>query len=76
MFWIPVLCSLIVVQLLTHLKYIAQYDLCDSGVYSREIINMLFICQVSWLVENFIIWIFLDTIDVIYVRLCMMVSSH
>ena len=51
----------------------AQYDLCFSGVYSREIIDMLFVGQVSGLVENFYIVIYLDTINVINVKLCMMV---
>ena len=31
----------------------AQYDLCDSGVYSREIFNMFLVVQVSGLVQNF-----------------------
>ena len=31
----------------------AQYDLFDSGVYSREIMNMFLVGQVSRLVENF-----------------------
>ena len=54
-------------------KVYAQYDLCDSVVYSREIINMIFVSQVSWLVENFYVGIFLDTINVINVKLCRMV---
>ena len=29
-----------------------QYHLCDSGVYSREIVNMFFCSQVFRLVEN------------------------
>ena len=33
-------------------KVYAQYDLCDCGVYSREIVNMFFVGQVSGLVEN------------------------
>ena len=41
----------------------AQYGVCDSGVYSREIINMLLVCQVSGLVENFNIGIFSDILD-------------
>ena len=40
----------------------AQYGFCDSVVYSREIINMFFINQVSGLVENFNIGIYSDTI--------------
>ena len=51
----------------------AQYDLCDSGVYSGEIINMFFIGQVSGLVKNFNIGIYPDTINVINVKLCMMI---
>ena len=50
-----------------------QYDLSDSDVYSREIINMLLVGQVSGLVENFNIGIFSDTINMINVKLCFMV---
>ena len=50
----------------------AQYD-CVTGVYSREIINMFFVSQVSGLVESFDTGIFSDTINVINVKLCMMV---
>ena len=38
-------------------------------MYSREIINMFFVVQVSGLVENFNIGLFSDTMDVINVRL-------
>ena len=44
-----------------------------TGVYSREIIYMFFMGQVSGLVENFNIGIYSDTINVINVKLCMMV---
>ena len=47
--------------------------ICVTNVYSEEIINMFFISQVSWLVKNFNIEIYSDTISVINVRLCMMV---
>ena len=43
-----------------------------SGVYSREIIPMFLVAQVSGLVENFNIRGFLDIINMIYVKLCMM----
>ena len=72
-FWILVLCSLNAVWLLHTLKDYAQYDLYYSGVYSIEMINMLFVGQVSGLVENFNIVIYLDTINVINVKLCVMV---
>ena len=42
-------------------------------MYSREIINMLFMCQVTGLVRNFNIGIYSDTTNVINVKLCMMV---
>ena len=38
------------------------YHLLDSGVYSREIMNIVFVGQVSGLVENFNIGIDTDTI--------------
>ena len=41
-----------------HFKDYAQYNLCDSGVHSREIISMFFIGQVSGLVENFFVGLF------------------
>ena len=37
------------------------------------VIYMVLVSQVSWLVENFNIGIFSDTINVINVKLCMMV---
>ena len=48
-----------------HKRDHAQYDLCDSGVYSGEIINMFFMGQVCGLVENFNVWIFSSFISVI-----------
>ena len=56
-----------------HYKDHAQYDLCDSGVYTKEITNMFLVGQVSGLVENFHIVIYLDTITVINAKLCMVV---
>ena len=50
-----------------------QYELCDSGVCSREIIDMFLVSQVAWHIENFNIGIFSDTIDAINVKLCVMV---
>ena len=50
----------------------AQYELCISGVCSREIIYMFLVSQVSGLVENFNIGIYSDSINVINVKLCMM----
>ena len=47
--------------------------LCDSDVYSGEIINMFFVGQMSRLVENMNIEIYSDTINVINVKLCMIV---
>ena len=38
----------------------------------REIINMFLFSQVFWLLENFKIGIFSDTINVMNVKLCMM----
>ena len=43
------------------------------GVYSREIINMFLLSQVSGLVEIINTWIFSDTINVVNVKLCMMI---
>ena len=51
----------------------AEYDLSDAGVYSREIINMFFVVQVSGLVEHFNIGICSDTINLTNVKLCTMV---
>ena len=42
-------------------------------MHSREIINMLFVCQVTGLVRNLNIGIYSDTTNVINVKLCMMV---
>ena len=42
-------------------------------MYSREIINMFFVGQVSLLVENFNIGIYSDIIRVINVKICAMV---
>ena len=42
-------------------------------MYSREIINVFLVGQVSGLVENLNIGIFSDTINVINVKFCMMV---
>ena len=39
-----------------HEKDHAQYDLCDAGVYSRDIINMIFVCEVSGLVKKVKHW--------------------
>ena len=47
-----------------HYEDHAQYELCNSGVCSREIIYMFLVVQVSGLAENFINGIFLDTINV------------
>ena len=40
-----------------------QYDLFDSGMYSREIINVLFISEVSWLIKHLNIGIYSDIIN-------------
>ena len=42
-------------------------------MYSREIINMFFVSQVSGLVENLNIAIYSDNINVINIKLCMLV---
>ena len=42
-------------------------------MYSREMINMFFVGQMSEIVENFNIRIYSDTINVVNVELCMMV---
>ena len=47
--------------------------MCDSGVYLRKIIHMIFFGQVSGLVENYNTEIYSDTINVIKVELCAMV---
>ena len=54
-------------------KNSAQYDLCNSSVYSREIISMFFVNQVSGFVKNFNIGIYSDTINVINIKHCLMV---
>ena len=54
----------------TYIKEI-MHNMCDSGVCSREIINMFLVIQVSWLVENVNTGIYSDTINVINVKLCM-----
>ena len=46
---------------------------CDAGVYSREIINMFLLSQVSGLVIRFNIGFYSDTVSVISIKLCMMV---
>ena len=60
----------------TYIKKIMHNMICTTGVYSRQIINMLFICQVCGLVENFNFRIYSDIINVINVKLCMMVSKY
>ena len=42
-------------------------------LYSRETITMFFISQVSGLVENFNIWVYSDTIDMMNAKIFMMV---
>ena len=44
-----------------------------TGVYSKEIMNMFFVGQVSGFVKNFVTWIYSDNINVINVKLCLMV---
>ena len=51
----------------------AQYDLWDSGVYSREKINMFLVGQVSGRVDNFNIGILSNIIKGINVKLCVLV---
>ena len=43
----------------------AHYELCDSGVYIREIVSMVFVGQVSGLVESFSTVIYSDIINLI-----------
>ena len=57
----------------TYIKKLMHTMICDSGVWSREIINMYFVNQMSGLVRNFNIVIYSDTINVVNVKLCMMV---
>ena len=52
----------------------AGYELCDSGVRSREIIYMFLVGQVSWLAKHFNTGIFSDIVNVINVKLCMAVQ--
>ena len=47
--------------------------ICVTGVYPTEITKMVFVCQVSCLVENFSIRIFSGTIKVIMTKHCLMV---
>ena len=53
----------------SHEKDGAQYDLCDSHVFAREIINIFLVGQVSGLVANINTGIFSDAINVINVKL-------
>ena len=53
------------------LKDHAQYDLFEFSVYSTEIGYMFFGQSSVWLVENFQIGIFSDTINATNVKLCM-----
>ena len=71
---ILVLCSLVLNSFYIHEQDYAQYGLCGSGLYSRKIINMHFIDQMSGLVKNLNIGIYSDAIDVTSVKLCMMVQ--
>ena len=50
----------------------AQYDLCDSGLYSREMIDVFFVCLVSGLVESFNFGIYSGKINVINVKISVM----
>ena len=56
-----------------HWKDHWKYDLCNYGVYSREIIKMLLVGQVSGLVKTFNIWYFLRHLNVLIVKFCMIV---
>ena len=49
----------------TSIKKIMYNMNCATGMFPREIIYMVWVGQVSGLVENFTMGIFLDTIDVI-----------
>ena len=51
----------------------AQYDLCNSGVCSREIVYMYLVSQVSGLVKKIAIGLFSDTMNVIDIKLWMVV---
>ena len=48
-----------------YIKKIIQSVSCVTGVYSREIINMIFISQESGLIKNFNIGKYSDTINMI-----------
>ena len=54
----------------TCIKNIMHIMICVTGAYSRAIMNMFFIGQVSGLVEDFNIRISSDTKNVINVKLC------
>ena len=56
-----------------HSKDHAQHDMCDSGVYLRNIIHLFLVNQVSGLVENLNTGIFSDSMNVINLELCTMV---
>ena len=43
--------------------------ICVTGMYSREMVNMFFVGQVSQLVRSFNIGIFSDTINVVNIKL-------
>ena len=71
-FWILVLCRSMLCSCYIP-KKIMHNIICVTGVYSREIISMFLVGQMSWHVKNFNIGIFSDTINVINVKLCMMI---
>ena len=56
-----------------HWKDHAQHDLCGFSVYSREMLSMFLVHQVSVLVKNFHIRIFSDIINMINVKVYMKV---
>ena len=53
-----------------HQKDHAQYNLCDSGVSSRETVIMVLVGLMSGLVENLNIGIDSDTINVVAETAC------
>ena len=57
----------------TYVKKIVHNMISMTGVYLRDIINMVLVGQVSELVENINIEIYSGTINVINLKLCMMV---
>ena len=57
----------------TYVKEIVHNMISMTGVYFRDIINMVLVGQVSELVENINIEIYSGTINVINLKLCMMV---